>query len=684
MTNRLVDANSPYLLQHAQNPVDWYPWGPEALEKARLEDKPIFLSIGYAACHWCHVMAHESFEDPETARILNEHFVNIKVDREERPDLDSIYMNAVVAMTGSGGWPMSLFLTPEGMPVYGGTYFPPQRRYNLPAFSEILLTVARLWKEDRQRLLESSEQITTHLRQNTEQMDAVQPLSSEALEQAVLNLAQAYDWKNGGWGRAPKFPQPMVIELLLRRAANGDHFAQEMAEHVLFAMNRGGMYDVVGGGFARYSTDERWLVPHFEKMLYDNAQLALAYLHAFLLTGEPGFRRTCEETLDFVIREMTHPQGGFFSNLDADSEGEEGKFYLWTLAEIRQAIPEAAEMDFLTAAYGLSEAGNFAGRTVLQRQLDDASLAERFHIPLAEVPARLARLHANLLRKRIGRTRLGTDDKVVTAWNALMLTAFAEAGRYLKRSDYLEIARRNGDFLLSELYNGKKLLRTWRKGKAGNTAYLEDHAALVLALLALYQSDPQTRWFAAARELTSGMLQSFRDPAAGFFDTRDDQEALITRPKDLQDNATPSGNALAALALLQMSAFTARGEWRDLAEEALRGVQTDAQRYPTAFAFWLQAIHTTLTHRQEAAILGRADDPARQALVDALWSKFRPGLIAAISEDPLQDGSPELLAGKPLLDGKATAYICENFVCLRPVTRPDELISQLNQLSKTN
>jgi uncharacterized protein len=680
MSNHLISSNSPYLLQHANNPVNWYPWGEEALKKARAEDKPIFLSIGYAACHWCHVMAHESFEDPDTAQIMNDYFINIKVDREERPDLDSIYMQAVVGMTGSGGWPMSVFLTPEGKPFYGGTYFPPTQRYNMPAFRQVLLSVARIWREDRPKLLESSQQITGYILKNMPGLSPGQPLTLTTLENAALSLAQGYDWKNGGWGRAPKFPQPMALEFLLRRAVRKDTLALEITTHALQAMAKGGMYDVVGGGFARYSTDDQWLIPHFEKMLYDNAQLALAYLHAYLLTHQARYKLVCEETLDFVMRELTHPAGGFFSSLDADSEGEEGKFYVWSLNEIRQVIQNPADFDFFQTAYGLTESGNFEGLSVLQRQLGDKQLAERYHLPEEEVPSRLSRLHALLLQRRASRIRPGTDDKVLVSWNALMLSAFAEAARYLQRMDYLEIARQNAGFLLQALFQDEKLLRSWRQGKASHNAYLEDHASLILALLNLYQSDPNPVWFNSAEMVTKTMLEKFSDPGGGFFDTPRDHETLIARPKDLQDNATPSGNALAAMALLKIAAFTGQGEWRTLAENMLQSIQDIAVRHPTAFSLWLSAIDFALGPVQEVAILGKPEDPAKQGLIEVLWNTYRPNLVAAIAVYPPAADSPALLSDRPLLNELATAYVCQNFVCKQPVNKPEELLSQLARI----
>jgi len=677
MPNHLANENSPYLLQHANNPVDWYPWNETALQRSLAENKPIFLSIGYAACHWCHVMEHESFEDPETAALMNEHFINIKVDREERPDLDSIYMNAVVALTGQGGWPMSVFLTPDHKPFYGGTYFPPVRRYNMPSFREVLLTISRLWNEDRKRLLESSDQITEHIQQTPTPGQAGRIPLEKIIDQAAEALAQGYDWKNGGWGKAPKFPQPMAIEFLLRKATRGDYLARDIAVHALNAMSRGGMYDVVGGGFARYSTDDRWCTPHFEKMLYDNAQLALVYLHGWLMTGDAHFRRVCEETLDFVLREMTHPLGGFYASLDADSEGEEGKFYVWTLQEIKGALNDPQDIAFFIAAYGVNEAGNFEGKTILQRELDDTQLAEKFDLSVDQISARLGALHKRLLDVRATRVRPSTDDKILTAWNALMVSTFAEAGRYLERADYLEAAQRNARFLLDNLIEEKRLLRSWRNGTARHTAYLEDYAALMLGLLALYQSDANPEWYQAAIVLTTDLTTHFTDPAGGFFDTRDDHETLLLRPKDVQDNATPSGNALAASALLQLAAYEGRSDWRELAETMLSAVQTVMRRYPSAFAQWLQAADFALGPVNEIAIVGNPDEQETQDLRKVVWQNFRPRQVVAQSTHPPQTGSPALLHNRPLVNELSTAYVCQGFVCFQPVTTPEALRQQL-------
>jgi uncharacterized protein len=678
LANRLVDSNSPYLLQHANNPVNWYPWGEEALEKAKHDDKPIFISIGYAACHWCHVMAHESFEDPAIAALMNDSFVNIKVDREERPDLDNIYMGAVVAMSGHGGWPMSVFLTPDGQPFFGGTYFPPVPRHNLPSFRDVLTSVSRAWKEDREKIIEASETYTQHLRSLVHFEAQSSAIQVEDLDQAAIGLAQTYDWKNGGWGQAPKFPQPMAIEFLLRRATRGDKLALDIAAHALRSMARGGMYDVVGGGFARYSTDNKWLVPHFEKMLYDNAQLASVYLHAYLLTRDVNFLRVCEETLDFVMREMIDPVGGFYSSIDADSEGEEGKFYVWTAEEILKTINDPEDIELLIAAYDITDRGNFEGKNVLQRVLDDSSLAERFQMSPEDVAGRLERLHTALLRERNKRVRPGTDDKVLVSWNALMLVVFSEAGRYLKRKRYIDMAIRNAEFLLSHLLLDNQLYRSWRAGKAMHSAYLEDYAGLILGLLALYQSNPDPRWFSSALKLAEFLLMHFQDPEGGFFDTPDEHENLIIRPKDVQDNATPSGNALAAYALLQLAAYQGRPEFDDLAERMFCLVLPAAKRYPTVFSYWLCAADFSLNLPLEVAILGDSGNEATEKLVEALWSVYRPNLVAAISPFPPPPNSPVLLNDRSLFNGMPSAYVCRSFVCKLPVNDPEGLHQQLD------
>ncbi len=683
--NKLSNSTSPYLLQHAHNPVNWFPWDEEALAKARIEDKPIFLSIGYAACHWCHVMAHESFEDPQVASFMNQQFVNIKVDREERPDLDAIYMQATVAMTGSGGWPMSVFLTPDLKPFYAGTYFPPLPRYNTPSFRDVLAGIARSWKEERDEVTRVGGQVSDHLQQalgNTNKSDST--LSQETLNAATKLLIDSYDWEHGGWGGAPKFPQPMSIEFLLRRSQiNADDDKKELSTtlHALKAMARGGMYDVVGGGFSRYSTDNFWRVPHFEKMLYDNAQLTRVYLHAWQITDDPFFKHIVIETLNFIEREMTHPKGGFYSSLDADSEGEEGKFYVWSLDEIRIVLKE--DSDFFEAAYGITEvygvspAGNWEGHNILQRTLDDSSLAARFKIEPEMVSTKLAGCHSNLLSARASRIRPGTDDKILTAWNGLMLATIAEAARVFPepdiRSQYLLLATRNANFLLNSLHVNGKLKRSWRDDKVTNEVFLEDYASLILGLLELYQTDFNNKWFITAKELADDMIEHFEDPNGGFFDTSQNSEVLLLRPKDVQDNATPSGNALACEALLKLAAFTDEGRYRDLAEKALGLASDYLIRYPTAFARWLSAADFALGMVKQVAAVYDAGRGPDQGLLQFVQSVYRPNTVVAASAFPPLKDSPALLRDRPLKDGKTTIYVCEGFVCKYPVTSIPEL-----------
>jgi len=693
--NKLSTSTSPYLLQHAHNPVDWHPWGEEALVRAKAENKPIFLSIGYAACHWCHVMAHESFEDTTIAAFMNEHYINIKVDREERPDLDAIYMQATVAMTGSGGWPMSVFLTPELKPFYAGTYFPPVPRYNMPSFKDILAGIANTWQQQQAEALRVGDEVSGHLRQAlsiSAQSDS--GFTQAHLDAAVKSLTDSYDWGYGGWGTAPKFPQPMTIEFLLRRVLFDQSSSQEKRElenspilksslHALRAMSRGGMYDVVGGGFSRYSTDNFWRVPHFEKMLYDNAQLTRAYLHAWQITGDPSFKQIVTETLDFIARELTHPDGGFYSSLDADSEGEEGKFYAWTLDEIRSTLK--VDSDFFEAAYGVTVKGNWEGHTVLQRALDDASLAARFpgqftrtgKLDLESVPAKLTECHSKLLTARAGRVRPGTDDKVLTSWNGLMLATMAEAARVIEeqqlRNKYILMATRNADFLLSALRPNGKLKHNWRDNKTSNEVFLEDYAGLILGLLELYQTDFKDKWFTSAKELADEMIELFSDPAGGFFDTSKDGEQLLLRPKDVQDNATPSGNALACEALLKLAAFTDEGKYHDLAEKALGLVVGMSARYPTAFARWLSAADFALGNGKQIAVVYETSAEDVSELIRVVQSGYRPNLIIAASTYPPSNNAPALLKARPLKNGKTTVYVCEGFVCKNPVTTISEL-----------
>jgi len=681
MPNHLVSENSPYLLQHANNPVEWYPWGAKALEKSKAENKPIFLSIGYAACHWCHVMEHESFEDPETAAFMNEHFVNIKVDREERPDLDNIYMQATIAMTGSGGWPMSVFLTPELKPFYAGTYFPPVRRYNMPSFKEVLAGLSNAWVNDRTEVEKTSNKVFEHLNAKLKPNDE-EALTPDHMEAIAKAMQGAYYWGTGGWGDAPKFPQPMALEFLLHHSVTTKQTEYlKLIEHCLKVMARGGMYDVVGGGFSRYSTDDHWRVPHFEKMLYDNAQLVRVYLHAWQVTRDPFYKRIVEETLAFIEKEMTHPQGGFYSSLDADSEGEEGKFYVWTLDELREVLKEDSE--FFEAAYGVTAKGNWEGKTVLQRALDDASLAARFKLDPETVPAKLAESHSKLYAVRANRIRPGTDDKVLTSWNGLMLAAVAETARVLadvspQASNHLNLATRSAEFLLTNLRPAGKLRRSWRNGKTTHEVFLEDYASLILGLLELYQTDFNAKWFTAAKELADEMIEKFSDPNGGFFDTPSDGENLLFRPKDVQDNATPSGNALACEALLKLAAYTDHGKYRDIAEKSFGLVIKFVMQYPLGFGRWLTAANLATGTLKQVAAVGEARDPDFQRLIKAIRAEYRPSVVVAASSSFETENNPALLHDRPMLNGKATVYVCEGFVCKQPTTEVEKLIEQLN------
>ncbi|MCB8942673.1 MAG: thioredoxin domain-containing protein [Ardenticatenaceae bacterium] len=679
MSNRLINETSPYLRQHADNPVDWYPWGEEALQRAQTEDKPILLSIGYAACHWCHVMAHESFEDEQTADLMNRHYINIKVDREERPDLDSIYMNAVVLLNnGQGGWPMTVFLTPDGKPFYGGTYYPPTPRYGMPSFPQLLHGIADFWHNRRAEVEKSVAEISQHLQRNVlvENMGQGQ-LEETIFPRALASLLQRFDQDKGGFGQAPKFPPSMTIEFLLRmRLQKGDGMALHMAEHTLKMMAYGGMYDQLGGGFARYSTDDEWLVPHFEKMLYDNALLARVYLHAWQMTGEPLYKRIVAETLDFVVRELRHESGGFYSSYDADSEGEEGKFYVWSAQEIRQVLGEEAEL--FMRYYDVTEPGNWEGHNILNMKLEPEEVAELLGLDVAAMEQRLAAAKAKLYDVRARRVWPGLDDKVLTAWNGLMLAAFAEAGRVLQRPDYTAVASQNAQFLYDTMRgeNGR-LYRTWKAGSSAKyNAYLEDYAYLADGLLALYQNTFDERWFVWARELAEMMLEHFSDDHnGGFYDTSDDHEQLIQRPKDVQDNATPSASAMAAQVLLQLSLYTGNGRYWDIAANMVAAMSEWMVRAPSGFAHWLCAAAFIMGEAQEVAIAGEPGAEETEALLAVVYNTYRPNVVVAVG---LDGEKVALLRERPLRHNKPTAYVCRRFVCQQPVTEPAALAEQLN------
>jgi len=689
MPNHLNTETSPYLLQHAANPVDWYPWGEAALAKAKAEDKPIFLSIGYAACHWCHVMAHESFEDAATAQLMNDWFVNIKVDREERPDLDSIYMNAVVGLTGNGGWPMSVFLTPEGKPFYGGTYFPPTPRYGMPSFREVLRAVSDAWRGRRDELLKSSENIATYLAQASEFADTAErsPLSIDTLVKAMHNIDRTFDHTHGGWGSAPKFPQPMALEFLLRRyIQQPDESVRAMIDQTLVAMAHGGMYDQLGGGFHRYSTDAHWLVPHFEKMLYDNSQLARAYLHAAQALDNSDYRRIAIEILDYVAREMTNPAGGFYSTQDADSEGVEGKFFLWTIDEVRAELGDVALL--FNEVYGVTPQGNFTehqlppGQNILSVVATPKQVAHRNGLHLAELENILKVACGKLFEVREQRIKPGRDEKVLAAWNGLMLAAFAEAARDRSLGDrmdtYRSIAEHNAEFLLREMRTpAGRLLRSWKDGQAKLNAYLEDYACVIEGLLELYQTTFDEKWFVAARELADTMIKHYTDPAGGFFDTSDDHETLVTRPKDLQDNAVPSGNAMAAHVLLKLAAFTGEDRYYQAGEALLGALQPALIQAPLGFAQWLCALDFALSNPKEIAIVGSDQSDDVQALLDVVRSGYRPHQIVAVGSTPDRTSAIPLLCDRPTIDNRATAYVCVRSACQRPTTNPATLAEQL-------
>jgi uncharacterized protein YyaL (SSP411 family) len=643
MPNRLAHETSPYLLQHADNPVDWYPWGEEALQRARDEDKPLLVSIGYSACHWCHVMEHESFEDPGTAAVMNEHYVCVKVDREERPDVDAIYMDALQAMTGHGGWPLNAFLAPDGVPFYAGTYYPPEPRQGMPSWRQVLEGVAHAWREQRAEITQASETILPRLQGAANMQASGDAIDPASLDDAVAALRRSYDAEHGGWGGAPKFPLSSVIEFLLRRGE------RDMALHTLRRMASGGIYDQVGGGFSRYSVDARWIVPHFEKMLYDNALLARAYLHAFQVSGEPLFERVTTETLDWALRELRQEEGGFASALDADSEGVEGKFYVWTLDEVRAALP-ADQAEKAIAHFGMSEAGNFEGKNIPVRATPD--------------PVGLAEIKAGLLAAREQRVRPGLDDKRLTAWNALMISALADAGAVLERDDYLAAATAAAEFILRDLRRDGRLLRTYNRGEGKIDAYLEDHAFLLEALLTLYEATFDARWFAEARALADTIIERFGDAERGGFFAVAEDHALIARRKELEDTPIPSGASAAAFGLLRLAALTGEARYEDAALGSIALLHAIAPEHPGAFGHLLQAIDFHVAPVKEVALVG--EDTS--ALERVVRSEFRPHIVLAGGQ-----GDVPLLEGRTAVDGRAAAYVCERFACQRPVTEPQQL-----------
>jgi uncharacterized protein YyaL (SSP411 family) len=662
MANRLAQETSPYLLQHRDNPVDWYPWGERALDRARELDRPLLLSVGYSACHWCHVMERESFEDAETAAYMNEHFVCVKVDREERPDVDALYMEAVQSFSGHGGWPMTVFCDPDGVPFYGGTYFPPDESRGMPSFRMVMEAVVEAFQGRREELAERAAQTRARLGAIGAVEPAAEEPGAELLEGAVGTLLESADPVRGGFGSAPKFPPASALELLLARGET------RQVELTLDAMMAGGIYDQLGGGFSRYSVDAAWLVPHFEKMLYDNALLARAYLHGWQELGHERYRWVFEETLDWALREMRGPEGGFYSALDADSEGEEGRFYTWTSAEIR-AVIGGRRAEETIEFYGVGEDGNFEGRNVLHLAGGAA----------APEPEAFAEVREVLLHTREKRVRPGLDDKRLAAWNALMLAALAEAGAVLGREDYLDAARRCAEFVLGQMRDGEgRLLRTYKDGEARLNAYLEDHAYLLEALLTLYEATLEPRWYEEAEALAETTIARFGDPErGGFYSTSSDHEELIARRKEIGDHPIPSGNSAVAFGLLRLAALSGERSYEELAEGVFRLFAKAAPRQPEAFAHLLRALDFHLAPTREVALVG--DDLSELAAI--VRSEHRPHLVLA--GGPEGSPVPPLLTDRPAIDGKPTAYVCEGFACRAPTAEPGRLATELAGSSRS-
>ncbi len=671
-TNRLAGETSPYLLQHAANPVDWYPWGPEALARARAEDRPIFLSIGYSACHWCHVMERESFENPDIAAVMNDHFVNIKVDREERPDLDQIYMSAVQAMTGHGGWPMSVFLTPDLKPFFGGTYFPPTDSRGMDGFPRVLLSVYRAWEERRDEIRESATEMTEQLRSFGTLPKGSGTLDLGLLDQAARAVTRNFDPVHGGFGRAPKFPHPMDLKMLLRHhARTGEEPALHAVRHTLEKMARGGIYDNLGGGFARYSTDDRWLVPHFEKMLYDNALLASAYLEAYQATHDPEFGRVARETMDYVLGRMTDPEGAFYSTEDADSEGVEGKYYVWSLAEVNKILgPEHART--FAYVYDVTESGNWEGHNILNLPRPIGQAAKLLGRDEDGLRAELDASRARLLATREGRIPPAKDTKILVSWNGLMIAALSEGGRILKDERYLQAAACASAFILDRMRRDDgRLLHAFKDGRARLDAYLDDYANLIDGLTRLYEATGEPRWIESALDLARIMVDDFADVEhGGFFFTGRHHEELIARQKDYYDNATPSGNAMAATALVRLGALTGCDDLNRAARSALESVQVLLESQPAAGGQSLIALDFLLGSIREFAAIAGTDADEFRAVLEAIATPFLPHkVVAPATPDQAARlaGTIPLLADRPARGGRITTYICEHFTCISPV-----------------
>ena len=687
--NRLKDETSPYLLQHADNPVDWYPWGDEAFRVARKQDKPVLLSVGYSACHWCHVMAHESFEDDATAEMMNALFVNVKVDREERPDVDDIYMGAVQSIAGQGGWPMTVFLLPDGRPFYGGTYYPKERRFGMPSFTQLMGAVHDAYRNQRENLEQQADNLHEALKRDVLAIgrDDHSGLTTDMLDEAATKLLASMDREHGGFGPQPKFPNPISLEFLLRHhERTSDKEALDLVTFTLRQMASGGIYDQIGGGFARYSVDAQWLVPHFEKMLYDNAQLSRLYLHAWQVTKDYFFKSVAEDINDYILREMTSPEGGFYSATDADSEGEEGKFFVWTIEEVAEALmpigdqlPRALEIAIET--FGMTPQGNFEGSNILHLPRPLGETADHLGLTDDELNSAIGLIKRQLYKLRAERVPPGLDNKILTSWNGMMLASLAEAARVLKRDDYLEAAALNGQFLLTNLLDESgRLYRTHKDGRSKLNGYLDDYANLIDALLELYMSTFEERWFVAARRLADVALTRFRSDDGGFYDTSDDHESLIVRPRNLQDNVTPSGNAMMAKQLLRLAAYTGDPQYDEAAREVLRKLSDAMRQYPQAFAESLNAAAMWVRGVAEVAIIGDKEDAALAEVMGALRQPYRPNVVVALAnEDIHEHESIPLLNARRKIDGMTTVYICRNFACRLPVTTAAEAEALLSQ-----
>jgi uncharacterized protein YyaL (SSP411 family) len=683
MPNRLIDETSPYLLQHANNPVDWYPWGEEALERARADDKPILLSVGYSACHWCHVMERESFENPDIAAQMNDSFVSVKVDREERPDIDSIYMTAVQAMTGHGGWPMTVFLTPDGKPFYGGTYFPPEDRGGMPSFPRVLEAISDAYSNNRSDVLQNSEHLLERMRQMfAVAQQGVEPLTDELMRLAMRKAASDFDDRHGGFGLQPKFPQPMTYEFLLRHyQRTGDSEALHMVELTLQRMAMGGIYDQIGGGFHRYSTDTFWLVPHFEKMLYDNALLSRLYLEAYQLDPQPLYARVVEEILDYVVREMLNSEGGFYSTQDADSEGHEGKFFIWTPREIGEILGEEKGKVFCRY-YDVTAQGNFEGANILNVPRPLEQVARELSLSPGELSRILSEGRQRLFREREKRIKPHRDEKILTGWNGMMAVSFVEASVVLQRADYLEVARRNARFLLKHLCRKGRIFRTHKDGVSKLRGYLDDYANFVEQLLALYQATGEREWLDEAVIYNDAMLEQFwnREQAA-FFLTGKEHEKLVTPVRDVYDNATPAGSSVAVFNLLKLAILTGTMEYRSIAETNLESMRLPLTRYPGGFGYLLGAADFYLGPVKEIAVVGDPESGETRRLLEVVHGRFLPNKVVAILDPNATDGAGDLplLEGKTLVKGRPAAYVCENYTCKAPVTEPSQLELALNQ-----